>query len=51
MHFMCRRKVVGNLAEAEQRKDGDKIESDGRRCKPVTCVNVTAEVSVGNLRR
>lgn len=31
MHFMCRRKVVGDLAEAEQRKDGDEMESDGRK--------------------
>lgn len=31
MHFMCRREVVGNLAEVEQRKDGDKMACDGRK--------------------
>lgn len=30
MHFMHRKKVTGNLAEAEQRKEGDKVDSDER---------------------
>lgn len=46
---MHRRKVVGNLARAEQRKDGDKMESMDES-QPLICVNVTAEMSVGNSR-
>lgn len=49
MHFMCRRKVVENLAEAEQRKDGDKWNPMEEK-KRMTCVDVTAEMSIGNLR-
>lgn len=37
MYFMCRGKVVGNLAEAEQGKDGDKVESGGRKETYVLC--------------
>lgn len=31
MYLMYRKKVVGDLAEAEQGKDGDNMESDGRK--------------------
>lgn len=37
MYFICRRIVVGNLAEAEQEKDGDKVESGGRKETYVLC--------------
>lgn len=49
MYFICRRNVVGNLAEAEQRKDGDKTESS-EESQCMICVNVTAEMSIGNWR-
>lgn len=39
-----------NLVEAEQREDGDKMVSNGES-QPMIYVNVTAEMSIGNLRR
>lgn len=40
---------IENLAEAEQRKDGDKWNPMEEK-KLMTCADVTAEMSIGNLR-